>query len=403
MGAYNEASGLQAGKDGFMAVRSKSESDTEKLERRNRELSILNTIAQAMNQEVDLTQALNVALRHVAELFDLKTSWIFLLDDEGKFYLAAAQNLPPALADHPRRMAGDCDCLWDYEHGELDDPENITCSRLENLVVGTAGLRQHASIPLDAHGKPLGVLNVASTDWGDLSKNDLQLLYLVGDLLGIAIERARLFAHSVELGVIEERNRLAREIHDTLAQGLTAIALQLETADALLEGGNSAERVQQAIMQALSLTRSSLEEARRSVMDLRAAPLEGRPLDEALEALVNEWASRRKVSAAFEMVGSLRPLPVRIEIGIYRILQEALTNIGRHAYAHRVGVQLVMLPDQIHLEIKDDGRGFDPAQVNTGRYGLIGMNERAKLLAGSLEISSAPGEGTQVDVFIPIG
>jgi two-component system, NarL family, sensor kinase len=385
-----------------MASRSKQESDTEKLKRRNRELSILNTIAQAMNQEVDLTQALNVALRSVAELFDLKTSWIFLMDDEGKFYLAAAQNLPPALADHPRRMAGDCDCLWDYENDELKDPENITCSRLENLVVGTAGLRQHASIPLDAHGKPLGVLNVASTDWGDLSEDDLQLLYLVGDLLGIAIERGRLFTHSVELGAIEERNRIAREIHDTLAQGLTAIALQLETADALLESGAPAERIQHMVVQALSQTRASLEEARRSVLDLRAAPLEGRPLDEALKALIDEWASRRKVSANFELIGSMRPLPVRAEIGVYRMVQEALTNIGRHAYAHHVSIQLAVMPDQIHLTLKDDGRGFDPAQVTTGRYGLIGMNERAKLLSGSLEISSAPGEGTQLEIFIPI-
>ncbi len=384
-----------------MSSRSKQESDTEKLKRRNRELSILNTIAQAMNQEVDLTQALNVALRHVAELFDLKTSWIFLLDDEAKFYLAAAQNLPPALADHPRRMAGECDCLWCYENDELEDPENITCSRLENLVVGTAGLRQHASIPLDAHGKPLGVLNVASTDWGDLSEDDLQLLYLVGDLLGIAIERGRLFTHSVELGAIEERNRLAREIHDTLAQGLTAIALQLETADALLETGAPSERIQQVLVQALNQTRASLDEARRSVMDLRAAPLEGRPLDEALKALVEDWASRRKVTANFEVVGNIRPLPVRVEIGVYRMLQEALTNIGRHAYAHKVNIQLVVLPEQLHLTIKDDGRGFDPAQATTGRYGLIGMNERAKLLDGSLEVSSAPGEGTQLEIFIP--
>src|SRR5262245_39940111 len=118
-----------------MVSRLKPETDTEKLQRRNRELSILNIIAQAMNQEVDLTRALNAALAHVAELFDLKTSWIYLLDEESKPYLAAAQNLPPALADHPRRMSGECDCLWMYEEGELDTPENITCSRLENLVV----------------------------------------------------------------------------------------------------------------------------------------------------------------------------------------------------------------------------------------------------------------------------
>ncbi|MBL8164079.1 MAG: GAF domain-containing sensor histidine kinase [Anaerolineae bacterium] len=385
-----------------MSTRSKAETEAQKLERRNRELSILNSIAKAMNQEVDLTRALNVALKLVAELFDLKTSWIYLLNDESDFYLAAAQNLPPALAEHPRRMTGSCDCLWCYEYDELPDPANIACSRLENLVVGTAGLRQHASIPLDAHGKPLGVLNVASSDWDDLSADDLRLLYLVGDLLGIAIERARLFSRSAELGAIEERNRLAREIHDTLAQGLTGITLHLETADALLETGAPSERVRQIIAQTLQLTRDNLEEARRSVMDLRAAPLEGKPLDEALRALAEGWASRRKVALHFEVVGSVRPLPVRIQVGLYRIVQEALTNIGRHAYAHSVNVTLSLMPDQVRLSIKDDGRGFDPTQVDGAHYGLIGMNERANLLSGSLEVSSSPGAGTELEVFIPL-
>lgn len=385
-----------------MAPRVKPETDTEKLWRRNRELSILNTIAKAMNQEVDLGRALNVALAHVAALFDLKTSWIFLINEDGDFYLAAAQNLPPALADHPRRMSGECNCLWSFDGGELDAPENITCSRLENLVVGTAGLRQHASIPLRAQGKALGVLNVASTDWGDLSEDDLQLLYLVGDLLGIAIERGRLFNKSVELGAIEERNRLAREIHDTLAQGLAGIALQLETADALLEAGTNPARVRQVVEHALQLTRDNLEEARRSVLDLRAAPLEGRPLAEAMAALVRDWAARRKAEATFEAMGSPRPLPVRIEVGLFRILQEALTNIGRHAYAKHITVQLVIRPEHVRLSVEDDGRGFDPEQVSGNRYGLVGMNERAKLLGGSLGICSAPSQGTHLDVVIPL-
>ncbi len=147
-----------------MAYRHKLETDTEKLRRRNRELSILNTIAQALNHEVDLTRALNTALVHVAGLFGLQTGWVFLLDQHGKTYLAAAQSLPPALADHPRRLGGTCTCLDYYRYGGLPDPNNITCSRLENLVVGTAGLRFHASIPLRAHGRDLGVLNVASTN-----------------------------------------------------------------------------------------------------------------------------------------------------------------------------------------------------------------------------------------------
>ncbi|MEP6988271.1 MAG: GAF domain-containing sensor histidine kinase [Chloroflexota bacterium] len=385
-----------------MAVRSKPESDTEKLQRRNRELSILNTIAKALNQEVDLTRALKVALHDVAELFDLQTTWIFLLDADNKFYLAAAQNLPPALADHPRRMAGSCDCMWYFNNEQLPAPENITCSRLENLTVGTAGLRQHASIPLNARGKPLGILNVASTDWGDLRTEDLQLLYLVGDLLAIAVERARLFNRSAEIGAIEERNRLAREIHDTLAQGLTAIALQLETADALLDTGKSPERVHEAVMQALYLARTNLEEARRSVMDLRAAPLEGRVLDVALKALVDEWASRRKIVINFNVVGAGRMLPVRIEIGLYRILQEALTNIGRHAQAHQVNVQLMVMPEQVQLKISDDGRGFDPDHVATNHFGLIGMNERVKLLSGKLQVSSSPGAGTELEISVPL-
>jgi two-component system NarL family sensor kinase len=385
-----------------MSARIKSESDTQKIERRNRELSILNTIAKALNQEADLTRALNAALTHVAELFDLKTSWIFLYDQEGKAYLAAAQNLPPALADHPRRMTGECDCLWYFEEGELSTPMNIACTRLENLVVGTAGLRQHASISLNAHGKPLGVLNVASTDWGDLSDEDLQLLYLVGDVVGIAIERARLFDNSVELGAVKERNRLAREIHDTLAQGLTAIALQLETADALLDSGANAQRTQQAVRQALELTRANLEEARRSVLDLRAAPLEGRTLSEALAVLVKEWSSRRKVKVNFDTTDANRPLPVRIEVGLYRIAQEALTNIGRHAKANHVTLQLITMPDEVQLVVYDDGRGFDPEAVDDGHYGLVGMNERAKLLGGSLELCSSPDNGTRIDVNVPL-
>src|SRR5439155_15072077 len=134
----------------------------------------------------------------------------------------------------PRRMTGSCYCLDTYRKGDLQGAANVNvvaCSRLEALVDGTNGLAYHASVPLYAHGKRVGVLNVASPDWRELSAEELRILYTVGDLLSIAVERARLFAKSTQLGAAEERNRLAREIHDTLAQGLSAISLQLETAD----------------------------------------------------------------------------------------------------------------------------------------------------------------------------
>jgi two-component system NarL family sensor kinase len=382
------------------------ESDTDKLRRRNRELTILNAIAQALNRSVDLDQTLQAALAQVAELLDLRTGWIWLLGEEsGESYLAAAQNLPPALADNPHRMEGSCYCLDTYRAGDMEGAANvnvITCSRLWGLVDGTDGLRYHASIPLYAHGKELGVLNVASADWRELSPEDLRLLYTVGDLLSIAVERARLFARSAQLGAAEERNRLAREIHDTLAQGLSAIALHLETADALLEAGADPQRVDQAVRQAMTLTRANLEEARRSVLDLRAAPLEGRALAEALAALAEKWAAQEDLQVDFDAVGGHRPLPVRLEAGLYRIAQEALTNVARHSGARRVTLRLVTTPDQARLSVEDDGRGFDPAQVSAGRYGLVGLNERARLLGGTLRLESSPGAGTRVEVVIPL-
>jgi two-component system, NarL family, sensor kinase len=382
----------------------KRESDTDKLQQRNRELSILNTIAEALNREMDLSRALHTTLAQVAELLDLQTGWCFLLDEETeKSYLAAAKDLPPALAKSPRRLGGTCYCLDTYHDGDLEGAANvnvITCSRLKDLVDGTDGLRFHASIPLYAHGKRLGVLNVASTDWRELSPDTLKLLYTVGDLLSMAIERARLFARSTQFGAAEERNRLAREIHDTLAQGLAAIALQLETADALLE--HNPERSRQAVQQALGLTRANLEEARRSVLDLRAAPLEGRTLVEALTALVEEHAAKGDLKLKLDVLGDSRALPLRIEAGLYRIAQEALTNVLRHAQATRLNVQLVIQPEQIKLIVEDDGRGFEPDKVPKGRYGLIGLNERAKLLGGSLQLCSARGEGTWVEVTIPL-
>jgi len=269
-------------------------------------------------------------------------------------------------------------------------------------VDGTGGLRYHASIPLYAGDEKLGVMNVASPDWRSLSSEDLQLLYTIGDLLSIAVERARLFARSTQLGAVEERNRLAREIHDTIAQGLTATTLQLESADALLDTDSSTERAREPLRRALSLTQSNLEEARRSVLDLRAAPLEGRSLSEALQALVNGWETETGVPVRFQAVNGSRPLPPRVEVALYRICQEALTNVARHAEARRVTVRLVATPEQVQLTIEDDGLGLDASDTAEDRYGLVGMNERARMLGGALDLSTSPGAGTRVRVTVPL-
>jgi len=385
---------------------STQENVNETLRRRNRELSILNSIAEALNRSVDLDQALKAALSQAAEMLDLRTGWVWLIsEDSGETYLAAAQNLPPGLTNNPELMQGSCYCLDTYRAGDLDGAANvnvITCSRLKKLVDGTAGLRYHASIPLYAHGKSLGVLNLASTDWRELTPGDLRLLYTLGDLLSIAIERARLYARSVEYGAVEERNRLAREIHDTLAQGLAGISLQLETAEALLEAQADLQRVRRTISQALALARANLEEARRSVLDLRPAPLEGRDLPQALKELLSTLPNPGHVKIDLNIVGEQRQLPARLETGLFRIAQEGLTNVLRHAQAKTAHLNLTYSPDRIQLNIEDDGEGFDPQDIPPGRFGLVGLNERAHMLGGNLILESSPGGGTRVEVTIPL-
>lgn len=369
------------------------------LARRNRELSILNTIAEALNREVDLRRALDVALAHVADLFGLRAGWVWLLDEAGEVGLAATRHLPPALAEAPERMAGSCYCLDTFCAGDLAGAANvsvITCTRLKELIAGTEGLRSHASVPLYAHGRRMGVLNVAGPDWRELSADDLRLLSIVGDLVGMAVERARLFARSVDIGALEERNRLAREIHDTLAQGLAAIALKLDTADALLEIGGPTDSARALVQQAIGLARQHLDDARRSVYGLRAPSLEGRDLAAALADLAAEQA------AGFVADGPTATMPERLSGGLYRIAQEALANARRHAQARRVELRLSVAADTVSLSVADDGRGFVPDDVPEGHFGLLGMGERARLLGGELRIASAPGRGTTVEARIPL-
>jgi two-component system, NarL family, sensor kinase len=381
----------------------------------NRELAVLYDIAGYLNRQIDVHDALYEVLRRVTELLGLRTGWVWLLDDYNETYLAAEQNLPPYLADHPERLTGSCSCLDTFLSGTMEQASNVDvlrCSRLKNAErdsdPSALGLRFHASVPIHTGDTALGVMNVASEDWRELRPDELQLLHIISDQIGLAIQRAQLSAEhtlaATRLATIEERNRLAREIHDTLAQGLAAITLQLETADALSQ--TRPDRTQEAIQKALRLARSNLEEARRSVMDLRAAPLQKHSLPEALATL----ASAEQIPAVDYTCVPAQHFPglsARVEMGLYRIAQEALTNVRKHAKAHKVLMALIAEEQWVSLSIQDDGCGFDPESVtqqtnsSSGHFGLAGMNERVKLLGGSLCISSEPGTGTSIEVSIP--
>lgn len=385
--------------------------------RRNRDLAILYAIAGQLNRKVDVHEVLQEVLTQVTKLLGMQTGWVWLLNEQEEPYLAAAQALPPYLADHPVRMTGYCLCLETFLEGDMEDAANINvlrCSRLKNAErdndPSSLGLRFHASVPIYAGTTSIGVLNVASEDWRELQVEELQLLHIIGDQIGLAIQRARLSAEhtraATRLATIEERNRLAREIHDTLAQGLAAITLQLETADAL--ASSRPERAQEAIRRALALARSNLEEARRSVIDLRAAPLQNRTLPEALHLLVQQAReeSGRDIQYRQAMPPNFSMLTARLEVGLYRIAQEALRNALIHAEAQHISLTFTFEDDTLTLLVEDDGQGFDPDQVaeslKEGHFGLIGINERVKLLGGTLCISSEPGTGTSIAVNVPV-
>lgn len=397
---------------------------SQKLKQRNRELAILKAIVEELNQAVTLKNALENSLGLVAELLELKAGWVWLLDeDSGEPYLAASRMLPPFLAAKPSRMRGkNCLCLLTFMAGDLVGAENINvleCSRLSEGVDGTNGLKYHASIPIYAHDKPLGVMNVASSDWRELEPDDLQLLYTIGTQIGIAVERFRLFDQNARLATIEERNHLAREIHDTIAQGMAAAILNLESAEALLDDPDPARqaRARQKLSKALELVRANLEEARHSVLDLRVAPYLDKPLAEALNALVNNFGSETELETHFEVKTPTleKRYSSRIEIALYRIAQESLANVRKHAEAHKVRVILTSETkkgkEHLHLIIQDDGKGFDPAcfepqspaDPNKLRgWGLTGMNERLRHLDGQLILESCPGEGTRIEAVVPV-
>jgi len=196
--------------------------------------------------------------------------------------------------------------------------------------------------------------------------------------------------------VLEERGRLAREIHDTLAQGLTGIVVQLGAAQRALAA--SSDDTTQHIDLAQQMARESLAEARRSVWNLRAPALERGDLSDALRGLVSR-SSRPETEASFEQRGEPWPLPPGVESALLRVCQEALANVAKHAGATHATVALEYTPDAVHLSINDDGAGFAdlalPQGVATpgpwGGFGLLGMRERLAALGGSLELSNNGG------------
>jgi signal transduction histidine kinase len=212
---------------------------------------------------------------------------------------------------------------------------------------------------------------------------------------------AQLLAQAREAGVLEERQRMAAEIHDTIAQGLTGVITQLEAARHAHDRPAEHER---HLANAERLARESLSEARRSVEGALPAPLEATTLPDALREVAREWSERTTVPAEVTVTGEPITLDPEIEVTLLRTAQEALANVAKHAHAGRARITLSYMGDEVALDVRDDGVGFDVGRVATAGgtgFGLHGMRQRVDRVAGSVAIESEPGHGTAISARVP--
>jgi len=240
----------------------------------------------------------------------------------------------------------------------------------------------------------------------------------------------QLLAQAREAGVLDERARMAREIHDTLAQGLAGIITQLQAAE---QAGQNPAGWRRHVRAATRLARESLSEARRSVDALRPEPLETARLSDALNDIAGRWSALHGVAVQVTTTGTERPLAPEAELALLRTAQEALANVARHAHAARVGLTLSYMGGEVVLDVRDDGSGFDPARLSGGvngwapaggadraggngtggpphvggggpaesGFGLVAMRQRIEGLSGTLQVESEPGAGTAISAHVP--
>jgi nitrate/nitrite-specific signal transduction histidine kinase len=377
------------------------------------ELSALYAVATTVSQTLDLNQVLNDALDTVLPAMQANVGWIYLLDDEMEGLMLAAYRAPqgtaalepgwlPFGAGLSGSVAASATAVL---LGEMDS--SVPGRQLPKLQ---HPFRSAVVAPLCARGRVVGVLGVATTvpAGRPFTQREADLLNSIGQQMGIAVENARLYDESREVAVLAERNRLAREFHDTLVQDLAGIVLQLEAAERLAT--RQPARTAATLEQARKLARRSLEEARRSLWNLRPTPLEHLSLSQALGQAVDRLDEQDGLHACFIMSGEPRRLPPHVELNLYRIAQEALTNVRKHAQAGQVAVALNFRPESVQLTVSDDGRGGLNGRVaahnqrgrSLGQWGLRGMQERALLLGAELRLDSPAGQGTRLTIAVPL-
>jgi signal transduction histidine kinase len=384
---------------------------------RARRLVILSQLTTALHRSSGVHELLDEVLARAGDLLQIHAGWVFLRrPGNGSYDLAAAYNLPRALAaDNRQAMRGSCRCLDLLQTNQLTEPVNIVnCMRLER----GGATAQHASVPLRTSTGIAGLMNLVLPAGRLFGHRELALLATVGGELGLAIEKTQLLEELAAKERIrgelikrvltaqeDERRRIARELHDETGQSLSALIVNLDIArGAVKEQPQTAE----ALDRLKGLAETTLEEVRKLIYDLRPTILDDLGLTAALRWYAQQQLAPRGVEVTFRMGAGQERLDTVVETTLFRIAQEAMWNIVKHAGATRAEVTLERISGGLRLQVHDNGRGFRldgqarPFDPLRGGLGLGGMRERAALIGGTVTISSAEGDGTNVVAELPL-
>ncbi|MDI6772160.1 MAG: GAF domain-containing protein [bacterium] len=270
-------------------------------------------------------------------------------------------------------------------------------------VVRQEGLRTHLAVPVAARGQAVGCLAVAYRRVRPTADDEIHLLTRMANQAAIAIENARLYQQVQSLAILEERDRLAREMHDSLGQSLGYLNLKAKLVEDLVSAGRASE-AQEELAQIRLTIHEAYDEVRHAILGLRTAGVQ-QDLEATLRGQIGRFREQVRIPVNFGVEGSVPTIPALVAVQVTRIVQEALTNVRKHARAVEVRVDLVVGEGRLAVRVSDDGCGFDleAAQRAAGaRFGLETMRERAESIGGTLEITSAPGQGTTVALVVPL-
>lgn len=365
------------------------------VEQQIHELDALYRADEELLRHISLDQVLQALVDVAVDILQADKSSLLAWDSEqGKLVVRAArgfsaESLPRMIFAPGEGVAGTV-----YQSGEMAIVEDVKLdSRVFTQVTRPEGIRSFMHVPIKINGRIFGVFNINYLDPRAFGKVEQRLFIALTQRASLAIENAQLYEQAQYAATLEERQRLARELHDAVTQTLFSASLIAEVLPLLWE--RKPEEGRKRLEELRQLTRGALAEMRSLLLELRPSALVEAEINELFRHLVDAFTGRTRVPVHLAMEGKCF-LPSDVKIVIYRIAQEALNNIVKHANASQVWVSVRCKDGQIELSIRDDGRGFDQDNVSPENLGLGIMRERAERIGASVEVISEVGLGTQV-------